>query len=111
MAAAGGAKSTFYEEKDLLAMDFNEDEEKFTAPCPCGDKFFITVDALIDNEERAECASCSLVLKVHYDPDAVRQRFIGDDSQHGADGDDSEDDEGVRIQVPRPTLSAPSKPA
>ena len=65
----------FYDEMDLVEMEFDEAGDKFTAPCPCGDKFFITVDQLFDNEEKATCPSCSLLLKVVYDPDDVRRQF------------------------------------
>ncbi len=78
-------------------MEFSEPEDRFTAPCPCGDKFYITVDALFDNEERAECPSCSLVLRVHYDPDAVRKRFVGEDDH----GDASSVEDEPRVFVAR----------
>jgi len=35
--------------------------------CPCGDKFYITLDDLKAGEEIATCPSCSLKIKVIYD--------------------------------------------
>jgi len=64
-----------YEEVDLLDMELDEGEEVYTYPCPCGDKFFITVEDLFDNEDKARCPSCSLILKVKFDPDELEARF------------------------------------
>lgn len=58
-----------YDDVDLLDMDFDVTAETYYYPCPCGDKFFITVDDLLDAEELAPCPSCSLLLRVVYDPE------------------------------------------
>lgn len=73
-------------------MEFNEEDQVYTYPCPCGDKFeiyvvmcwlflnlkFINVkmfnfillqDDLRDGEDIARCPSCSLMLRVIYEPD------------------------------------------
>ena len=42
----------------------------YTSPCPCGDLFAISVDDLLDGEDLADCPSCSLLLRVTYDPEA-----------------------------------------
>jgi diphthamide biosynthesis protein 3 len=67
--------SSYYEEVDLLDMTL-ENEENFTSPCPCGDKFFIPLEDLLDNEDEAGCPSCSLILKVKYDADYIREKFM-----------------------------------
>jgi len=64
-----------------VEMEFKQGKDGFVAPCPCGDVFFISVDELFDNEEKAGCASCSLVLRVKYDPDQVRARFGEDEEE------------------------------
>lgn len=58
-----------YDEVDLDEMDFDEDTRTWSYPCPCGDLFAITEDQLYDGEEIATCPSCSLKLRVRYDPD------------------------------------------
>lgn len=78
--------SVFYDEMDLVDLEFDEERDRFTTECPCGDKFFITVDDLFDNEERAGCPSCSLVLKVKYDAAEVRRRF-GEEEEVEKDDD------------------------
>lgn len=60
---AGGV----YDEVKLGDMEYIAEEETWLYPCPCGDKFFITLDELLDGEDIATCPSCSLVIRVLYD--------------------------------------------
>jgi len=53
-----------YDTVDLIDMQFDADADVFSFPCPCGDKFFISIEELLDSEDVANCPSCSLVLKV-----------------------------------------------
>ena len=50
-------------------MSFLPLPEAFTYPCPCGDRFLITEEELESGEEVATCPSCSLIVRVIYDPD------------------------------------------
>ncbi|KAG2174150.1 hypothetical protein NQZ79_g6212 [Umbelopsis isabellina] len=61
--------TSFYDEVEIEDMDFNEDDQIYTYPCPCGDKFEISVDELRDGEDVARCPSCSLIIRVIFDPD------------------------------------------
>ncbi|KAI9476470.1 MAG: DPH3-like protein (CSL-type zinc finger-containing protein 2) [Benjaminiella poitrasii] len=61
--------SSFYDEIEIEDMDYNKEEDIYTYPCPCGDKFIISTDELIDGVDVAQCPSCSLIIKVIYDPD------------------------------------------
>ena len=70
----------YYDEVDLLEMEFRAEDDTYTFPCPCGDKFFIPIEDLIDAEDCAECPSCSLILKVNYDPEAFLKDFEEDSS-------------------------------
>ena len=45
-------------------FEYDEDEETYYYPCPCGDRFAITKEDLEAGEEIAECPSCSLMVKV-----------------------------------------------
>lgn len=69
----GGAENDpitgYYDEIEIEDMDYDEDADEYTYPCPCGDKFRITKDELLDGEDIARCPSCSLLIKVVYDPD------------------------------------------
>jgi diphthamide biosynthesis protein 3 len=59
-----------WDEVDLLDMAFEAARDVYTYPCPCGDLFMMPVDDLLCAEELAPCPSCSLLLRVKYDPDA-----------------------------------------
>ncbi|KYQ89265.1 diphthamide biosynthesis protein 3 [Tieghemostelium lacteum] len=62
-------KASFYDEIEIEDMEFNEDERVFYYPCPCGDRFRITEEEILQGEEIAICPSCSLLLKVVYSPE------------------------------------------
>jgi diphthamide biosynthesis protein 3 len=48
-------------------MTYDEALQTYTYPCPCGDRFQITIDDLRDGEEIAVCPSCSLMIRVIFD--------------------------------------------
>ncbi|KAF9573817.1 Diphthamide biosynthesis protein 3 [Mortierella alpina] len=50
-------------------FEYDEDEDIYFYPCPCGDRFQITKEELQDGEDIARCPSCSLLIRVIYDPD------------------------------------------
>lgn len=50
-------------------MTYDSALETYTYPCPCGDRFQITIDDLRDGEEIAVCPSCSLMIRVIFDMD------------------------------------------
>jgi len=50
-------------------MEYDEDREEYSYPCPCGDKFLISRSDLSEGEDIARCASCSLLIRVIFDPD------------------------------------------
>jgi diphthamide biosynthesis protein 3 len=72
--------------KQIEDMDFDEENLIFHSPCPCGDRFEISLvssnfvlyhlsDAnavgqaqLKEGEDIARCPSCSLIIRVIYDP-------------------------------------------
>lgn len=59
---------SYYDEIELEDMEFDADRQAFTYPCPCGDKFVITVEQLRQEEDVARCPSCTLIIRVIYDP-------------------------------------------
>lgn len=56
-----------YDTVEIEDMSFNEDLGSFFFPCPCGDKFVITMADLQNGDDIATCPSCSLRIKVIYD--------------------------------------------
>ncbi|ESN95397.1 hypothetical protein HELRODRAFT_153507, partial [Helobdella robusta] len=59
--------SIYHDEVEIEDMEYDKDTETFFYPCPCGDKFEITMEDLENGEEVARCPSCSLLVKVIYD--------------------------------------------
>ncbi len=49
-------------------MVYDEEKDLFHYPCPCGDRFEITRQQLKDAEDVARCPSCSLIIRVVFDP-------------------------------------------
>jgi diphthamide biosynthesis protein 3 len=58
---------SIYEEIEIEDMTFDPDELVYTYPCPCGDKFRITLEELWDGEDIAKCPSCTLRIMVIFD--------------------------------------------
>ena len=60
-----------YDEVEIDDLDFEEDEKTFFYPCPCGDKFRITLEQMKNGETIATCPSCSLKIKIISDEEAL----------------------------------------
>ncbi|CAK8682707.1 unnamed protein product [Clavelina lepadiformis] len=65
----------YHDEVEIEDFEFDEDTQTYYYPCPCGDKFEITLEELQSGEDVATCPSCSLLVKVIYDPDD----FLGEE--------------------------------
>lgn len=61
---------SFYDEIEIEDMTFDKTLQVYHFPCPCGDRFEISLGDLRDGEVVAVCPSCSLMIKVVFD--AVR---------------------------------------
>lgn len=66
-----GGDLNFHDEVELEDFEWDEEEQAWTYPCPCGDRFMITQDDLEYGEEVATCPSCSLIVRVIYDADSL----------------------------------------
>jgi len=58
---------SYYDEIEIEDMEFDEDKKTYFYPCPCGDRFQITVEQLENGEEVGTCPSCTLIIRVIYD--------------------------------------------
>ncbi|KAI5190795.1 diphthamide biosynthesis protein 3 [Nematocida minor] len=67
------ALSENYDEVDIDVMEYDAATGVFTYPCPCGDRFEISLEELCNGEEIAYCPSCSLVVKVNYLPNDLEK--------------------------------------
>jgi diphthamide biosynthesis protein 3 len=55
-----------YDDVEIEDMEWNEEMQAFTYPCPCGDLFQITKEDPKMGEEIARCPSYSLYITVIY---------------------------------------------
>ena len=58
---------SIYDEVEIEDMTFDEAMGVYQFPCPCGDKFQITLEDLLEEQDIAVCPSCSLMIRVIYD--------------------------------------------
>lgn len=69
--------SSVYEEVEIEDMTFNEESLEYQYPCPCGDKFGISLEELDDGEDIATCPSCTLRIRVIYDMEFIEKAKRG----------------------------------
>ena len=72
-----------YEEIEIEDMTYDAETMTYSYPCPCGDKFKISLDELWDGEDIADCQSCTLFISVIYEEENLPPL-----------PDDSDDEEG-----------------
>ncbi|KAJ6558252.1 hypothetical protein B0H19DRAFT_1150563 [Mycena capillaripes] len=58
----------YYDEIEIEDMAWDDAKGVYHYPCPCGDRFEITRRQLADCEDIATCPSCSLIIRVIFDP-------------------------------------------
>ncbi|KAH9875403.1 hypothetical protein J1614_004895 [Plenodomus biglobosus] len=57
-----------YDEIEIEDCFYDEALGIYHHPCPCGDRFEILVDDMRDGEDIARCPSCSLMIRIIFDP-------------------------------------------
>ncbi|KAF2752856.1 zf-CSL-domain-containing protein [Pseudovirgaria hyperparasitica] len=62
---------SFYDEIEIEDMTYDETLQIYHYPCPCGDRFEISIGDLREGEDVGVCPSCSLMIKVIYDMDTL----------------------------------------
>ncbi|KAL8687797.1 MAG: hypothetical protein Q9218_006133 [Villophora microphyllina] len=62
------AEPSIYDEIELEDLTYHPATTLYTYPCPCGDQFEITLQDLRDGEDIAVCPSCSLTIRVIFEP-------------------------------------------
>jgi diphthamide biosynthesis protein 3 len=66
----------YYDEIEIEDMVWDEEKRVYHYPCPCGDRFEISRKQLKNYEDIATCPSCSLIIRVIYDPVSLFKTFI-----------------------------------
>ncbi|KAI3650751.1 hypothetical protein MP228_003637 [Amoeboaphelidium protococcarum] len=75
--------TSFYDEIEIEDFQFDEETGIYTYPCPCGDLFQISKQELIEGDDIARCPSCSLIIRVIFDPEDFEQQEGEDDKNDG----------------------------
>ncbi|KAJ7666942.1 zf-CSL-domain-containing protein [Mycena polygramma] len=86
----------YYDEIEIEDMAWDEAKGVYHYPCPCGDRFEITRRQLADYEDIATCPSCSLIIRVIFDPldfedEPNEEEEEESQSEEEAGSEDSED--------------------
>ncbi|MCJ1447016.1 MAG: Diphthamide biosynthesis protein 3 [Stictis urceolatum] len=62
---------SMYDDIEIEDMTFDETLQIYHYPCPCGDRFEISIGDLRDGEDVAQCPSCSLMIRVIYEVESL----------------------------------------
>jgi diphthamide biosynthesis protein 3 len=66
-----GTMSSIYEEVEIEDMEYDIATQSYSYPCPCGDKFSISLLDLLDGENIGTCPSCTLRIKVIFEEESL----------------------------------------
>eukprot|EP00985_Skeletonema_marinoi_P000858 scaffold351_cov89-Skeletonema_marinoi.AAC.5 len=83
---------SIYEEVEFEDLDFDPVTQIYTYPCPCGDKFSISLEALWDGEDIATCPSCTLRIEIIYDEEDLPPLREDDDDDDESGGEEEEEE-------------------
>jgi diphthamide biosynthesis protein 3 len=82
----------YYDEIEIEDMAWDEEKGVFHYPCPCGDRFEISRKQLANYEDIATCPSCSLIIRVIYDPLDFEDEAPDDEDASASEQEDEEGD-------------------
>ncbi|KAI0065113.1 zf-CSL-domain-containing protein [Artomyces pyxidatus] len=89
----------YYDEIEIEDMAWDDEKRVYHYPCPCGDRFEISRKQLANYEDIATCPSCSLIIRVIFDPldfeDEPSDEDEPSESEEEEEESDSEDEEFV----------------
>ncbi|KAF2263151.1 diphthamide biosynthesis protein 3 [Lojkania enalia] len=60
-------EDAIYDEVEIEDCVYDEVLQIYHHPCPCGDRFEISIDDMRDGEDIARCPSCSLQIRIIFD--------------------------------------------
>ncbi|OJT03999.1 Diphthamide biosynthesis protein 3 [Trametes pubescens] len=84
----------YYDEVEIEDMAWDEEKRVYHYPCPCGDRFEISKKQLKNYEDVATCPSCSLIIRVIFDPlDFEDEPSDDEDEGQSASEEEEESDE------------------
>ncbi|KAG6370893.1 zf-CSL-domain-containing protein [Boletus reticuloceps] len=104
----------YYDEIEIEDMSWDEAKGVYHYPCPCGDRFEISRKQLANYEDIATCPSCSLIIRVIYDPLDFEDEPPDDEAQPEENKEEEEprsDDDHFEDALDQLTLHEESKPS
>jgi diphthamide biosynthesis protein 3 len=81
-----------YDEIEIEDMTYDPETLTYSYPCPCGDRFKVSLEDLWDGEDIADCNSCTLYIQVIYEESDLPPLPEDDDS-------DDDDEQGETTKV------------
>ncbi|OJA09998.1 hypothetical protein AZE42_03816 [Rhizopogon vesiculosus] len=83
----------YYDEIEIEDMAWDGVKGVYHYPCPCGDRFEISRKQLANYEDIATCPSCSLIIRVVYDPLDFEDEPPDDEESVSEESEDDEEQE------------------
>jgi diphthamide biosynthesis protein 3 len=65
--AHNASMENLYDEIEIEDCFYDETLQIYHHPCPCGDRFEISMADMRDGEDIARCPSCSLMIRIIFD--------------------------------------------
>jgi diphthamide biosynthesis protein 3 len=86
-----------YDEIEIEDMTYDPETHTYSYPCPCGDRFKVSLEDLWEGDDIADCQSCTLFVTVIYEqenlpplPDRGDDDDENEDTKESPAGDDSD---------------------
>ncbi|PPQ91532.1 hypothetical protein CVT25_008799 [Psilocybe cyanescens] len=100
----------YYDEIEIEDMAWDEEKRVYHYPCPCGDRFEISRRQLADYEDIATCPSCSLVIRVIFDPldfedEPPDDEGSGEEEEEEEEEENSSDDDNFEDALEKLTIA------
>jgi diphthamide biosynthesis protein 3 len=83
-----------YEEVEIEDMVLDKETQIYSWSCPCGDRFVISLEELLDGEDVAHCPSCTLRIRVVYEVDALPELKEMEEAEESEEAKGEQPDEG-----------------
>ncbi|KAG6885327.1 hypothetical protein C0993_003175 [Termitomyces sp. T159_Od127] len=107
----------YYDEIEIEDMTWDPVKGVYHYPCPCGDRFEISRKQLANYEDIATCPSCSLIIRVVYDPLDFEDETDEEDDDGAANSEGEEttesehdDEHGIEDALDKLTISEDAAP-
>ncbi|KAG6896904.1 hypothetical protein C0992_005376 [Termitomyces sp. T32_za158] len=106
----------YYDEIEIEDMTWDSVKGVYHYPCPCGDRFEISRKQLANYEDIATCPSCSLIIRVVYDPLDFEDEADEEDDGGAVNSEDNEtaseddDDQAFEDAIDKLTISEDAVP-